>query len=325
MLAGNFEILRTRGRIERVVLDDQGLDIALHGGKWCAQVVGDVRHELAAQPVVFLQRGKLLLNRGRHVVASIPQLVDLVARRVCRRNRTALIETARGKRRDLARQLPQSPCQVPEQQRAGAERSQHEQQHAGGDHALPVTAGYLRRDGLILRTAQHDIQVAEDAIRPRRVRNGERGKHFWRARVAGIDALDRQRRRSLQQLADRADIDAIRNDVVGLQGVTENPAVRRHQVDFGRRVDDHRPAGEHVQRFLVDLAVADQRSGVDDVHGERRVQSLTQLLVVQPDTEAVDRVERRAEQEHDDEHGARELVMQVLHAFWRLSATTFIL
>ena len=99
----NFEILPARGVVECAVLDNQRLDVALHGCQWRAQVMGDVGDQLAAQPVVFLQCRQLLLNRLGHVMTGIPQLIDLIPWPVRRGDRAAGVETAGRKRRDLAR------------------------------------------------------------------------------------------------------------------------------------------------------------------------------------------------------------------------------
>jgi hypothetical protein len=107
--------------------------------------------------------------------------------------------------------------------------------------------------------------------------------------------------------------------------MAEDPAIGRHEIDLGRRVDDHRPRRKFVQFLSIDLAVINQGSGVNDVHRERCIQSLTQFLVIQSDAIAVDREECRAEKKDDDKHRAGQLVMQVLHALRRLSATIFIL
>ena len=115
MLAGNFQVLRARGGIERVVFDDQRLDVTLHGSQWRAQVVRDVGDQLAPQPVVLVQRGKLLLNRYCHVVAGIAQLIDFVARIIHRRDGTPRIETSLSESRHLVGKPAQPLRQVREQ------------------------------------------------------------------------------------------------------------------------------------------------------------------------------------------------------------------
>ena len=143
MPARDFEILLARAGIECIVLDDQRLYIALHGCERGAQVVGDVGDQFAAQPVVFLQCGQLLLNGLGHAVAGIAQLVDFIVWLVRCRDRAADVETASRKSRDLASEPAQASCQVREQPCARPESGEDEQHYSPADHALPVAAGDL--------------------------------------------------------------------------------------------------------------------------------------------------------------------------------------
>ncbi len=176
-----------------------------------------------------------------------------------------------------------------------------------------------------MRASEDHVQVSSVAVSIVGIDHRERGEYLARRGFAWIDAFYRQRSRFGQQVVNRAHVDALHADFFRREGMAEDRAVRRQQIDLRSRIDNHCAAGQFGQRRTIDLAADDQRFCIDDVHRQRGIQSLTQLFVVHTYAVAVDQVERRAEQKDNCQHCGRQLVMEAFHAHFSRSSKARIL
>ena len=102
---------------EMLVLEEDGLQVALDGGKGASEVVGDVGNQLFSHALGFAQLVHVRFNCGRHLVEGFAQTGKLVpAANVHAPPAISLLEGAHG----LA-QRPQRPREEKEQGEADDE------------------------------------------------------------------------------------------------------------------------------------------------------------------------------------------------------------
>ena len=165
MFTGGIQVMPSRYRIQRFILDDQCFDVPLHRSQRRTQVVRDIREKFTPQPIAFLQAAHLLLDRIRHVMAGVAQLVDFISWSRDTTDRIVHPEMRFGELRHIGSQPAEPAGQERKQQRSGDECGQHQQDDPRGHHALLVAAGDLRRDSLVLGAAEDHIQVTSVAAR----------------------------------------------------------------------------------------------------------------------------------------------------------------
>ncbi len=228
VLARDFQVPLAFILRQLVILEQQGVDVAVQGRQRRAQVMGDITDQLATKAVVLLQGLELLADPDRHGGEGGAQLADLVAilranRRLERQQRPGLgvrVQRHTGKSLHPAGQPGEAPGEECEHHQARQEPTDH--QCAGGkdtglaDVAVAHRAGQL----VVLAAAENHVEIPLQAVA---VHDRCCGKHLLPLRIARIGAVDGGSAPPLHQHLQGRQVHLLRNHRLRGQRMAQYP------------------------------------------------------------------------------------------------------
>ena len=276
----DFQIAPAIRFIERIGLEQQGLQIAVQRGERRAQIVGNVGEQLAALLVLQREFAPLLGNAAAHLQERLTELGNLVfalgkafqRRRIgVERGHALGLETFDG-----LGEFAQRPRDEPERGDTGQQTEQRHQQHGAHGGVEHVVCGHIGGQRIVLFALQHHVDIAGVVAHHAQGRGAE---YFFGAEAAWVITADRQRR-TCQQLLNRFERHTLAFQVSVRSSLGDDASVQRQQIELDAGVHVHQLAEQLLHGLLIQAAGLHQLGILGNVGGEALGQALHHLLLV---------------------------------------------